>query len=198
VRVVAAALAWFLLASPVSATAEVPVDARPASWAQPLQETGFPNLFKVSDTLYRSAQPTDEALRNVKNLGIVTVVNLRAFHSDRDELDPALGYEHIDMKTWHPEREDAVRFLAIVTDPNRTPVLLHCKHGSDRTGAMTAIYRVAVQGWTKGEAIREMTEGGYGFHKVWGNLPDWIQELDIDSIREEAGIPPPQLPESPL
>jgi hypothetical protein len=62
---------------------------------------------------------------------------------------------------------------------------------------MTAIYRVAVQGWTKEEAIREMTEGGYGFHKVWGNLPDCIQDLDIDSMREEAGIPPPQSPRRP-
>jgi protein tyrosine phosphatase (PTP) superfamily phosphohydrolase (DUF442 family) len=186
-----------LLAIPGSASAEDPTEARPSSWAQPLQQAGIPNFFKVSDTLYRSAQPTDEALRSAKDLGVVTVVNLRAFHSDRDELDPSLGYEHIDMKTWHPEREDAVRFLAIVTDPQRTPVLLHCKHGADRTGAMTAIYRVAVQGWTKGEAIREMTEGGYGFHKVWGNLPDWIQELDIDSMREEAGIPTPRSPGRP-
>lgn len=185
---VTTAVACLLLAIAGSANSQELTTARPSSWAQPLQETGFPNLFKVSDTLYRSAQPTDEALRSVKDLGIVTVINLRAFHSDRDELDPALGYEHIDIKTWHPEREDAVRFLAIVTDPKRTPVLLHCKHGADRTGAMTAIYRIAVQGWSKDDAIREMKEGGFGFHSVWGNLPQWINDLDIDALRLDAGI----------
>ena len=30
---------------------------RPADWAQPLKLAGVPNLFKVSETLYRSAQP---------------------------------------------------------------------------------------------------------------------------------------------
>jgi len=198
VRGVPAAVACLLLAVAFSAGSQEPVDARPASWAQPVVKAGIPNLFKVSDSLYRSAQPTDEGLRNLQELGIVTVVNLRAFHSDRDELDPDLGYEHIHMKSWHPEREDAVTFLRIVADAKRAPVLLHCQHGADRTGAMTAIYRVAVQGWSRDDAIREMKDGGYGFHKVWGNLSDWIQDLDIDSIREEAGIPPPQSPESPL
>jgi protein tyrosine phosphatase (PTP) superfamily phosphohydrolase (DUF442 family) len=196
-RVVPAVAACLLLAIAGYARSEESADARPASWAQPLQETGIPNLFKVSDSLYRSAQPTDEALRNMRHLGIVTVVNLRAFHSDRDELDPVLGYEDIHMKSWHPEREDAVAFLRIVTDPKRVPVLLHCQHGADRTGAMTAIYRVAVQGWSKDDAIRELKDGGYGFHKVWANLPEWIQDLDIDSMREEAGIPPPQSPGPP-
>jgi protein tyrosine/serine phosphatase len=110
----------------------------------------------VSDTLYRSAQPTAEGLHKLKELGITTVVNLRSFHSDRDEIDPGLGYEHIHMKSWHAEREDAIRFLRIATDPARVPVLVHCQHGADRTGSMIAVYRVIVQGWSKDDAIREM------------------------------------------
>ncbi|MCP4369159.1 MAG: dual specificity protein phosphatase family protein [Deltaproteobacteria bacterium] len=66
--------------------------------------------------------------------------------------------------------------------------LVRCQHGADRTGTMCALYRVAVQGWTKEEAIREMTEGGFGFHEVWKILPSWIKELDIESIRKDAGI----------
>lgn len=128
-------------------------------------------------------------MRNLKQKGIRTVVNLRSFHSDRKEIGTTgLGYEHIYMKAWHPERKEVVRFLRIVTDPKRGPVLVHCQHGADRTGSMCAIYRIAVQGWTKEEAIREMTKGGFGFHKVWRNLPKWIKELDIDSIRQEAGV----------
>lgn len=36
-----------------------------------------------------------------------------------------------------------------------------------------------------------MTDGGYGFHPVWVNLPEWITQLDVDAVRREAGIAPP-------
>lgn len=179
-------LAW-TLALPLSA--EPPQPKRPAEWAQSVELDGVTNLFKVSDGLYRSAQPTAEGMRNLKTLGIVTVVNLRSFSSDRDEIGlTGLAYEHIYMKAWHPERKEAVRFLQIVTDKKRTPVLLHCHYGSDRTGAMAALYRVAVQGWSKEEAIREMTDGDYGYNVIWCNLPKWIRDLDIDSLQRDAGI----------
>ncbi len=164
---------------------------RPACWARPTDLPGVPNLHQIDANLYRSAQPTEEGMANLKQMGIKTVINLRSFHSDGNEIgSTGLAYEHIYMKAWHPEREEVVRFLKIVTDPKRTPVLVHCQHGADRTGTMCAIYQIVVQGWTKEEAIREMTEGGFGFHSVWENLPDWISELDIESIRRDAGLAP--------
>lgn len=166
-----------------------PSTDRPPSWAKPLDCDGVPNLHQVSTNLYRSAQPSAKGMRNLDRKGIVTIVNLRSFSSDRSKLKgTGLEYEHIYMKAWHPERKEIVRFLQIVTNPKRTPVLVHCQHGADRTGTMCAVYRVAVEGWTKERAIREMAGGGFGFHKVWSNLPKWIEELDIESIRKEAGI----------
>jgi protein tyrosine/serine phosphatase len=162
---------------------------RPAPWAKPIQMEGVPNLHKVSDTLYRSAQPSAEGMKNLKAMGIETIVNLRSFHSDRDEIgDTVLGYEYIHMKAWHAEEEDAVKFLRIVTDRKRCPVLVHCQHGADRTGTMCALYRVAVQGWTKEEALKEMKEGGLGVHGIWDNLIQWMNGLDIDGIKKKAGI----------
>jgi protein tyrosine phosphatase (PTP) superfamily phosphohydrolase (DUF442 family) len=161
---------------------------RPETWAQPVKLEGVPNLYRVSGELYRSDQPSPQGMRNLKNLGLKTIINLRSFHSDRDEIgDTGLAYEHITMKAWHPEEKEAVRFLKIVTDPQRAPVLVHCQHGADRTGAMIAVYRIAVQGWSKAEAIREMTEGGFGFHRTWSNLPRWIENLNIDLIKRQAG-----------
>ena len=61
----------------------------------------------------------------------------------------------------------------------------------DRTGTMIAIYRIAVQGWSKAEVIREMTQGGFGFHTTWSNLLGWIQKLNIDRIKQQAGIKSP-------
>ena len=165
------------------------ISERPSSWAQPVIVEGVPNLYRVSASLYRSAQPTAQGIYNLKQMGIKTIVNLRSFHSDRDEIGKiAIGYEHIYMKAWHPEQEDVTNFLKIVTNPNRSPVLVHCQHGADRTGTMCALYRIIVQDWTKEEAIREMTEGGFGFHSIWKNLPDWINEFDTLSIKVETDI----------
>jgi protein tyrosine phosphatase (PTP) superfamily phosphohydrolase (DUF442 family) len=162
---------------------------RPAAWAQPMTLAGVPNLHKVSNELYRSAQPTAQGMKNLKGLGIETVVSLRSFHSDMDEIGyTGLAYEHIYMKAWHPEEKEVVRFLQIVSNPRRTPVLVHCQHGSDRTGTMCAVYRIAVQGWSKQDAIEEMINGGYGFHGVWANIAPWINRLDIEGIKKKAGI----------
>lgn len=173
----------------VSFLAAANPEPRPSKWAKPINIEGVPNLFKVSPELYRSAQPTKEGFENLKKLGIKTIVNLRAFHTDEGLLrNTGLEYEHIYMKAWNAEEEDAVKFLKIITDTKRTPVLVHCQHGADRTGTMCAIYRIAVQGWTKEDALKEMRDGGFGFHDVWANLPEWIKGVDIETIKKESGI----------
>jgi protein tyrosine/serine phosphatase len=185
-RKLAIAVCFILLAHAVAPASETD---RPELWAQPIKLDGVPNLHKVGDNLYRSAQPTAQGMKNLKKMGIETIVNLRSFNSDRNLIgNTGLGYEHLYMKAWHPEHKEVVRFLQIVANPKRAPVLVHCQHGADRTGTMIALYRIAVQGWTKEEALREMTEGEFGFHEIWSNLPEWIQELDIEAIRKDAGI----------
>lgn len=170
---------------------EAPDGPRSAAWAQQMQCDGVPNFHRVSDGLYRGAQPTAEGFKQLKKMGIKTVVNLRLAHSDRDEIgDTALKYEHINMAAWNPENDDVVRFLKIVTNKENQPVFVHCQHGSDRTGTMCAIYRIAVQGWDRDEALKEMTTGGYGFHEVWDELPKYIRGLDVKSIRLQAGLEP--------
>jgi protein tyrosine/serine phosphatase len=169
-----------------------PSPLRPAQWAVPIQKPGLPNLHRVSETLYRGAQPTADGMKNLEAMGIKTVVNLRALHSDSDELKgTSLLSSRIYFKTWHPEEEDIVAFLKIVTDPNRQPVFVHCQHGADRTGMMVAMVRMAVQGWSKEEAIREMTEGGFGFHPIWQNIVEFVKKTDVERIRKLAGIQSP-------
>jgi hypothetical protein len=53
---------------------------------------------------------------------------------------------------------------------------------------MCAAYRVAVDGWTKRQALDEMTQGGFGFHSIWSNLPKLIENLDVENIRVKAGL----------
>ena len=118
---------------------------------------------------------------------IRTVLSLRAFHDDSSILPaaPPLRYEQIRFNTWHPENEDIVKFLRVATTPELQPVLVHCQHGSDRTGTMVALYRIVVQGWSKEAALIEMTQGGYGFHPMWQNLTLYVMQLDVESLKAE-------------
>ncbi len=160
-----------------------------ASSVEPIAIEGVSNLYCFGPDLYRGAQPTLTGFEKLQKLGIKTIINLRSFHSDKKEvIKLGISYEQVYMKAWHAEKEDVVQFLRIVTDPSRLPIFVHCEHGSDRTGLMVAIYRVVVRGWTKEQAIREMVEGGYGFHSIWGNLVHFIRNLDVNAIRKEAGI----------
>jgi len=166
---------------------------RPAEWAQPVSMPGLPNLHKVSDSLYRGAQPEPEGFANLKAMGIKTVVNLRSMHSDKDEMEEGgmtgkLDYVHIKINTFRPKEEHVIRFLKVMADPERHPVFVHCKHGADRTGTMAAFYRIVFQGWSKQQALEEMTKGGYGFHSVWKNLLELIRKSDIEKLKKAAGV----------
>lgn len=177
-------------ASALSSTASVlAAGGRDPRWATAVKRPGLPNLHKVTDTLYRGAQPSAEGFAELRKTGVRTIVNLRAFHSDRDEMKGLdFAYENIDVKAWRAEDEDIIRFLKIVTDKSKAPVFVHCQHGADRTGMMIAVYRMAVEGWSKDDAIKEMTGGGYGWHPIWRNLVRHIRELDVGPLRRAAGI----------
>ncbi|MFZ1936019.1 MAG: dual specificity protein phosphatase family protein [Thermoguttaceae bacterium] len=187
-------LLGLLLATALSAAVwggsdEAAAKLRPTNWAAKLDRPGLPNLFKIDAGLYRGAQPTAEGIKQLKKLGVKTIIDLRDKHSDKDILgDAKIAFEHIPMTTWNPKEADAVRFLQIVTDKARQPVFVHCQHGADRTGMMCAIYRVTVDGWSKQQAIDEMTKGGFGFHPIYTNLPKFIEKLDIKKIKAKAGL----------
>lgn len=159
---------------------------RPAEWAVPLELPGAGNLHKINDNLYRSEQPSRLGMINLEKMGIKTIINLRPFHSDRDELKGTkLLSEEIKVKTWHIENEDIIRVLKIIRKKENGPFLIHCQHGADRTGVMSAIYRIVEQGWSKDAAIREMVYGGYGFHSLWSNIINYVKNVDTEKIKNE-------------
>ena len=158
-------------------------------WAQPIDLPGVPNLYKVSDNLYRGAQPTKQGFQNLSKLGIKTIINLRESRSDFDTIsDSNFIYEQIDTLAWDLKDKDVSRFLQIVRDKQKQPVFVHCRRGADRTGTMCAVYRIIVEDWSKEQAIAEMTKGGFGFHELFANLPAYIRGLDIEKIKQQAGL----------
>lgn len=169
-----------------------PPAVRPAAWAQPVDLPGVENLYRIHETLYRGAQPTEAGFGHLAQMGIKTVVNLRSDHDDADEMrDTDLARVDITTEPWGLHLRDVADFLKVVTDPSRQPVFFHCRRGADRTGAMAAAYRIVVQGWTPDAAIEEMTRGGYGFHRTWVGLVDVLRDLPAEDLRRQIGLAQP-------
>ena len=176
---------WLAAAGAFAAGTDTPV--RPANWAQKVEVAGVTNFYRVTPNLYRGAQPTREGIKQLRQLGIRTVVNLRAFHSDRDEVaGTGLKSVRFETKPWHAEKEDVVGFLQVVTNTNNLPVFVHCQRGADRTGMMCAMYRIVVCGWTKPEAIDEMKNGGFDFNPAWHDLVSFIEKADIADLKRRV------------
>ena len=163
------------------------IGPRPSTWAVQMKGTcNVPNLYKINDTLYRSAQPTAIGMGQLKQLlGIRTIINMRTLHSDIDEIgSTGLLNERLHVTYWHIEDEDVIKVMRILANKENGPYLIHCWQGADRTGLMCAMYRIIYQGWTKEDAIDEMVNGGFGFHPRWANIIQYIQSADIEKLRK--------------
>jgi protein tyrosine/serine phosphatase len=159
---------------------------RPISWAAPMRIEGLAHIYKITDYLYRSEEPTAEGVKNLEKIGIKTIIDLGVFHSDWDEIKgTGLRVEKLRVKAWHIEDEDVVRVLRIIRKRENGPFLIHCWRGGDRVGVMVAMFRIIEQGWTKEEAIREMVHGGYRYNLVWINIIRYVKRVDIEKIRKE-------------
>ncbi len=181
-------LSSIALAEEVSPPTPTPAPAKtdsPALLTPRDDVKGVKNFAKVSEILYRGEQPTAEGFAELKKMGIKTVVNLRAFHSDRDELAGAgLQYVHINCKAWHPEEEDVAQFLKLLKDPKNLPVFVHCQHGADRTGMMVASYRIVEQGWNPDDAARETHN--FGFHAIFTEIQTFLKRFDATAMAKKV------------
>ena len=166
--------------------------ARPKEWATPLALEGAPNLHQVEKNFFRGAQPDASGFKGLSAThGVRTVISLRAFNADEPlatGLD--LDLKRVRINTWNIKHKDVVAALQDVRRASRdAPVLLHCQHGADRTGMISALYRILYQGWSKVAALDEMQKGMFGYHAVWGNIPRFIRRVDVAELRRDVGVP---------
>jgi protein tyrosine/serine phosphatase len=164
---------------------------------------GLSTAARLHPGLLRGGQPSEAALAWLRRQGVRTIVNLR-----RDALagEPAtaarLGLDYVaiplDAST-PPTLDEIERFMSTVTDPARQPVYVHCKHGVDRTGALAAVYRMEVDGWSPEAATDEMLQ--LGFHRIWLDLRRFVERyrpLGRWRHLSAASTPGPAAPVSPV
>lgn len=158
---------------------------RPTEWASPVIGTSLENLYQVDNGVYRSEQPDETAFKVLANYGVGEVLSLREYHSDESlAADTALQLHRIKVATGSITQEQLVEALGIIKH-RKAPILVHCWHGSDRTGAVIAAYRVVINGWSKAKALDELEHGGFGYHAAfYPNIVQLIESLDVTKMRQ--------------
>lgn len=135
-----------------------------------VQSKDLPNFHEVHPFLYRSGEPTEAGLLKAKKHGISTIIDLRSAGEGAKAANPkeeaelakkhGLTYINLPMSSKSPtEKQVATVMDAIKTaqsDPSKGAVLVHCAHGSDRTGCLVGIYRVTADKWKYEDAYKEM------------------------------------------
>lgn len=163
---------------------------RPDKWATRLYNYHFRNAYRVSDKLYRSAQPGLAAYREFYKLGVRVSINLRGLAFDPAKLK-AIGIRQVNIpvSAANLNMDQVIKILTIIKEAD-SPVLVHCQWGADRSGAITAFYRIVFQDWSKDQAIDEMVNGGFGFHKRYQNLVTLVRHADIGFIKRRLDLAP--------
>ena len=133
------------------------------------------NKHRVSDRLWRSAQPAPHQIARLKAEGVRTIVNLRGGREHgswqlQKEACDRLGItlaEFVVRSRGAPDREALLRSREFF-DTLAYPAVLHCKSGADRAGFVAALYLIVHEGRTVDEALGQlsMRYGHFRFSKT--------------------------------
>jgi protein tyrosine/serine phosphatase len=153
--------------------------------ARPLEdapvEGDLPRFAVLSDGLYRGGQPTEKGFRFLKEKGIKTVINLRAEDDSEAAMVQKLGMHYIripvnEIRPWSQIPPGAIgKYFELVNNPANYPIFFHCRRGADRTGALAALYRMALQGWSAKKAYDEARDIGMRWY--FGGLRSQIYDF---------------------
>ena len=164
--------------------------ARLPEWAVPIRPElpGTENLWRVAENFYRGGQPDAEGFRALEAHGIRTVISLRQTVNDVPlAAGSGLVLVRVPMKSRYVSENQSARIVramqALRQGLQAGPVLVHCHHGADRTGAIAALWRMLYQGWSRQQALDELIAGGYGYHPMWANIPRYLRKVDLEALR---------------
>ena len=126
---------------------------------------GIGNFGKVNESLFRGAQPDGAGIKNLKRLGVKTIINLRLTNEvwsaeAAEAIANGILHTNLPMKgLGRPMREQVAMVLAMI-EALPAPVFVHCEHGCDRTGTIIACYRIRHDHWSGERALEEARRYG--------------------------------------
>ena len=132
----------------------------------------YKNMFRISDRMWRSSQPTPSHVEDAAKMGIRTIINLRGRRDDcgsyflEERACRRHGITLVDFPVNSrdaPNKEKMHRAREIWAGIEY-PALMHCKAGADRVGFMSALYLLVHEKKPVDEAMR-MLSWRYGHVK---------------------------------
>ena len=129
------------------------------------------NFGKMDDHFYRGAQPKDDEYKELADLGVKAIIDLRDDpmpYASKAAEATKLRYFNLPMSDKeYPKDATIEQFLNIAKDESNWPFYVHCAGGRHRTGLMGAIYRFNHDEWDYNRAYQEMKN--YDFYTRWGH-----------------------------
>jgi tyrosine-protein phosphatase SIW14 len=165
-------------ASDSSATA-----SSPYAFAQKVSLGSVPNAGRISEHLFRGAQPHISDLQRLKDLGITTIIDLRSESSGTRQEErlraESLGMHFVSIPVGGfstPSSAQLAQFFTLVRQSPPEKIFVHCRFGHDRTGVFIAAYRIAFNHWSAEQALAEMN--AFGFNHAWHpSMITYVHEL---------------------
>lgn len=143
---------------------------------------GIVNLRRLQTTVACSGAIKPAALPKIKEMGFVSVINLRepnepgANVAEEGEAAKATGlrYYSVPLNANSPDPAAADKFLDAITAEGTEPAFIHCA-GGGRAATMWFIKRVAVDHWDMDRAVKEATDLGMTSPKLKQFAIDYLQ-----------------------
>src|SRR5216683_5499572 len=152
------------------------------------------NFGKMDDRFYRGAQPDESDYKDLKALGVKTVIDLQDNPTSYEKRDvEALGMRYVNIPmsdSSYPKAEQINAFLKLVNDPATGVFFAHCAGGRHRTGVVGAVYRFNVNHWHFDQAYAEMTD--YDFYTRFGHgdlktfVEDYAKRMQTNATSASA------------
>jgi protein tyrosine/serine phosphatase len=131
-------------------------------------QQGILNFGKISEKLYRGAEPDATAITNLSQLGIKAIIDLRigdeVWSKEATEAQAAgILYTNIPLHGVGRPADDQIRQVLSLLEKMPGPVFIHCRHGCDRTGTVVACYRIQHDQWSNDAAMKEALHYGISY-----------------------------------
>jgi len=125
------------------------------------------NFHVINPFIMRGSQPSEEGIRSLMDdCGVRSILNLRNDESVEWEKQVAekLGIKFFNVPMNGSEEQSIQKIeqcLGIIQDKSNQPIFVHCMGGKDRTGMISAAYRIKYNQWSLADALFEMHVYGY-------------------------------------